>query len=382
MPFLATSVMEARIEFVIRAQQAEQPFSRLCAEYGISRPTGYLWLQRYREAGSVTALQEHSRRPHASPNQTSKSLVSKVATLRQRYSWGARKLRVLLQREGITLSEATINRILARQGLLEGIRPQPAIQRFARLECNQLLQMDFKGEYPIKEGRCYPLSLLDDHSRYLLGLWPLTNPNGEAVKSVLERLFYQQGVPQAMLLDHGTPWWSTSNGHGLTRLSVWLMKQDLQLHFGRIRHPQTQGKVERMHRSLKARTQHAGLPETLIGWRSWAKQFRAEYNEIRPHEALAMATPAEIYQPVNLHPYQAHPREWDYGEAEVARLNSCGCLYYRGRQYFVCEALANERVQLEELDHLLIVTFRTTTVREINLRTSESRPVVFSNRIH
>jgi len=183
-----------------------------------------------------------------------------------------------------------------------------------------------------------------------------------------------------MLIDHGTPWWSTSNGHGLTRLSVWLMKQGLNLHFGRIRHPQTQGKVERFHRTLKDRTRHAGLPDSLAEWVAWADYFRHEYNELRPHEALAMQTPAQVYRPRNLRPYQEPPSAWDYGGARTARLNSAGCLYSRGRHYFVCEALAEERVRLDELDHLLIVTFRATTVREINLRTGETRPVVFSER--
>ncbi len=379
MPWKRTDVMDQKLEFVLLAKEGVMPFSRLCERYGISRPTGYLWLHRYQQAGTITALVEHSRRPHHRPGRTAQELEAQVVQLRRTYGWGARKLRVLLQ-EG-SLSEATINRILARRGLKAQQRPTPAIRRFAREECNQLAQMDFKGDYPVAEGRCYPLCLLDDHSCYLLGMWPLAHPDAEGTKAVLKVFFRQYGVPQALLLDHGTPWWSTSNGHGLTSLSVWLIKQGLRLHFGRIRHPQTQGKVERFNRTLKARTQHAGLPDTLSEWMSWADYFRYEYNQIRPHEALGMQTPAQVYSPLNLHPYQEQPLPWDYGGALSAQLNSAGCLYYQGRQYFVCEALAEERVRLDKLDHLLIVTFRSTTIREINLRTGATRPVVFSERI-
>lgn len=377
MPWRAKDVMELRIEFVLRAAREEMPFSRLCGEFGICRPTGYLWVERYREAGSVTALAERSRRPHHSPRKTPDAVEEMVVALRGRYGWGARKLQVLLRQQGYGVPVTTVNRILKRRGLIA--RPErigQATRRFQRDRCNELAQLDFKGEYPVEGGWCYPLSLLDDCSRYLLGLWALPSASTESVQRVLAAHFRQHGMPEALLLDHGTPWWSSSSGHGLTRLSVWLMKHGVALVWAGLRHPQTLGKVERLHRTLKERTRHEGVPETLEAWQQWVPQLRWEYNQLRPHEALEMKTPAQVYRRENLRPYQEHPPEWDYGGARTEVVNSAGCVTWRSQRYFVCEALAGERVRVHELDELLLVTFRQTTVREINLRTGKTTAVL------
>jgi len=377
MPWKAVSVMEARIEFVLRAQRKEAPIGRLCAEYGVSRQCGQLWLGRYRQSGSFTALAERSRRPQRSPTKTPEPLEDRVVALRREVGWGARKIGVLLAEEGWALPEWTIQRILKRRGLLgEPACRVQAVRRFERAEPNELAQLDFKGEYRVVEGRCYPLSLLDDHSRYLLGLWALPSLKAEGVQGALEGLFRERGVPQALLLDRGVPWWSTSNGHGLTQLSVWLLDQDLELIHGRAYHPQTRGKVERFHRTLKERTAHEGLPETLAAWQAWARRFRTEYNERRPPEALGMRRPAQVYSAKNLRPYRAKPAAYDYGGAQTRRLNALGCVRYGRRRYFVCEALAERWVRIDELDGLLLVTYRATTIREIDLRTGRSQAVV------
>lgn len=380
MPWRSETVMDQRIEFVVRARAEEGSLSRLCEKFGISRPTGYLWLRRYEEAGSVRALGEKSRRPHVSPQKTKESLEEAVVDLRKKYGWGARKLARLLAREGHELPAITVHRILVRRGLvIRDGSERKATKRFERSECNQMFQMDFKGEYPVQGGKCYPLSFLDDHSRYLVGLWPLESTNGEGVQRSLKKCFEAEGVPQSVLTDHGTPWYSGTNGHGLTWVSVWMIKQGIRLIFSGIRHPQTQGKVERFHRTLKDRTRHLGLPETLDEWEGWAREFSREYNEVRPHEAIGMKTPVEVYTHDNLRPYQENPREWDYTGGSVLRLNTQGNLSYRGRRYFVCEALAGEWVRVDELDHLLVVTFRQTTVREINLQTRTSVPVILDS---
>ncbi len=369
--------MDQRIEFVLRAKAEEASLCKLCAEFGISRPTGYLWLRRYEEAGSVTALGEKSRRPHVSPRKTEESLEDAVVDLRKKYGWGARKLTRLLAGEGHELTRITVHRILVRRGLvIRDGSERKATKRFERSECNQMFQMDFKGEYEVKDGKCYPLSFLDDHSRYLVGLWPLGSTKGKGVYSCLKQCFEDQGVPRSVLTDHGTPWYSGTNGHGLTWLSVWMIKQGIRLIFSGVRHPQTQGKVERFHRTLKERTRHRGLPDKLGEWGEWALEFRREYNEVRPHEAIGMKTPVEVYTHDNLRPYQENPREWDYTGGRVLRLNTQGNLSHKGRRYFVCEALASEWVRVDELDDLLVVTFRQTTVREINLRTGRSVPVL------
>lgn len=295
---------------------------------------------------------------------------------------GGRKLAVLLARQGVALPPITVHRVLVRHGL---VGPEPgqqcAPQHFCRAEPNGLWQLDFKGHYQLAAGRVYPLSLLDDHSRFLVGLWALNGKATEMVQGALAGLFRRLGVPTAMLMDHGDPWWGSANGWGLSRLSVWLMKHDIQLLHGRIAHPQTQGKVERFHRTLKERTRHAGEPQSLAGWQSWAREFRTEYNELRPHQELAMATPASCWSKVNLRPYQPQPPAWDYGGALVGRIDALGHLSWRGRRWFVCEALVGEWVRVDEVEGRLLVTFRRTTLREIDLRAGTSKAVVLRDKV-
>jgi transposase InsO family protein len=381
MPWKSETVMDQRVEFVVRAKARDDSMSKLCREFGISRPTGYLWLKRYEQSGSVVGLSELSRRPHQSPAKTEDELEKKVVEMRGEKGWGARKIQVLLARQGHDLASATIHRILIRRGMIKpDTADRQATKRFERSECNQMAQMDFKGEYQVREGKSYPLSFLDDHSRYLIGLWPLESTNTQGVQESLRSRFREIGVPESILTDHGSPWFSTTNGHGLTRLSVWLIKQGITLKFSGIRHPQTHGKVERFHRTLKARTKHRGLPETLDEWRRWASEFINEYNYERPHEAIGMKAPGEVYTHDNLRPYQENPSEWEYAGGTVKKLNTQGALNYCGQRYFVCEALAGEWVRLDELEHTLVVTFRHTTVREINLETGSSIPVVLEAR--
>ena len=159
-----------------------------------------------------------------------------------------------------------------------------------------------------------------------------------------------------------------------------MIKQGIRLIYSGIRHPQTQGKVERFHKTLSERTEHAGLPKDMEDWKRWASVFRDEYNGVRPHEALEMKTPSEIYNRGNLRPYLENPPEWDYADARVRALNSRGCLGYGGKSYFVCEALAKERVRVDDLDGLLIITFRSTIIKEIDLRTGRGTTVILPAR--
>jgi transposase InsO family protein len=375
MPWRTESVMDQRVEFVLRAKEGEKAIAALCREYGISRPTGYLWLHRYQEAGSVSGLREHSRRPLQLARQTSEQVTSAVLGLREKTNWGGPKIAQALARQGVRVAPATAQRILKRSGRVGSPPVAKTKLRFARAQCNELAQMDFKGDYTLKQGKCYPLSLLDDCSRYLHGLWPLESTGGAGVKRSLEAYFREHGVPFSLLMDHGTPWFSTTNQHGLTWLAVWLLKQGVLLRYSGIRHPQTQGKVERFHQTLKRRTKHRGEPLTMAEWQRWAVAFRQEYNYERPHEALGQKTPAEVYQAVNLRAYQERPQDWEYSGGAVKPLNAQGQLYYRQQTYFVSEALAAERVRVDELDGKLLVTFRQMTVREIDLRTGKSTAI-------
>lgn len=381
MPWKTESVMDQRVAFVIRAQQGEESLAQLCREYKVSRPTGYRWLQRYRAVGSVMDLVEHSRRPLHSPRRTEGKVEAAVLALRDEKGWGGPKLAKVLGQRGIKVAPATAQRILKRAGRVLEPAAQQATTRFARAECNELTQMDFKGEYTLsRKEKCYPLSFLDDCSRFLHGLWPLSSTGGEGVKQSLEGYFREHGVPLSILMDHGTPWFSTTNQHGLTWVAVWLIKQGVRLKYSGIGHPQTQGKVERFHRTLKARTKHRGAPTTMSEWQRWATEFRQEYNYERPHEALGMKTPAEVYKAVNLRPYQEQPRAWEYSAGVVKQLNTQGMLYYKQRTYFVSEALASERVRVDELDDQLLVTFRHLTVRQIDVRTGKSTSVLLPAR--
>ncbi len=380
MPWKKADVQDQRIEFVVRAAKSSEPFGDLCEEFGVHRSTGHRWLKRYLELGSVVELKELSRRPHHSPRQTLESVAERVVELRRRYGWGARKLQVLLAREEIELASATVHRILRRHGVIDARDPTPALgKRFEREAPNELWQMDFKG---IKEawlrrfGKIYPLTMLDDHSRFATGLFGLPAPDAEGVEGCLRTAFDEVGLPDAMLMDHGTPWWNHANGYGLTRLSVDLMKQGIRLYIGAVRHPQTQGKVERLHRTLEEALQHATAQRTFPGWQEFLRNFRAEYNYLRPHEALTLQVPAARYRP-SPRCWNPSPPAWDYGPtALVAGLNSQGSLDYERQRHYVCRALAGEEVALELLHNRLLVRYRRTWIREIDLTSGKSLPIV------
>ena len=378
MPWKTESVMEQRLSFVIEACQPGAKVSELSRRYGVSRETGYKWLKRYRAAETIEGLKDKSRRPHHSPRKTSETAEQQVLAVRDEKGWGAEKIQYVVAKTGVVLPEITIHRILKRNGRIKAeSRGRLATGRFERERCNELAQMDFKGDYRMAGGgTCYPLSLLDDCSRYLLGLWPLPGTDAEGVQGVLKPHFQRVGVPEEMLMDHGSSWYANMNQHGLTWLSIWLIKQGIKLKYSGVHHPQTQGKIERFHRTLKARTKHRGEPTTMSEWAAWAKEMRQEYNEQRPHKALGMKTPAEVYTTENLRPYQEHPREWEYSGGEVKRLDNGGGFSKDGYWYFVCEALAKERVRVDEFDGKLAVTFRHLTIREIDLRTRSSTAVL------
>jgi transposase InsO family protein len=307
-------------------------------------------------------------------------MAAAVVELRGKTGWGGPKIAKVLGKRGLLVAPATAQRILKRAGLVVKPAVAKTTRRFEKGECNELAQMDFKGEYTMPSAKSYPLSFLDDCSRYCHGLWPLPGTGGAGVKQTLEGYFREHGVPQSILMDHGPPWYSTTNRHGLTWVSVWLLKQGVILRYSGVGHPQTQGKVERFHQTLKRRTSHRGAPTTMGEWERWAVEFRYEYNHERPHESLGMKTPAEVYRPVNLRLYQEAPREWEYSGGTVKRLNTQGMLYYRQQTYFVSEALAAERVRVDELDGKLLVTYRHMTVREIELETGKTKAVLLPVR--
>src|SRR5512146_848866 len=354
MPWRTMDVQQQRVEFVVRAGQPGQKLAPLCREFGITRPTGYLWVQRY-EGQGIAGIAEHSRRPHHSPQRTPAELEQYVIRLRrERPDWGAPKLQILLQRAGIELAPRTVHRILVRAGLVrEEDSRATAPQRLQRAAPNELWQMDFKSPKGLQQA-VGPLSVLDDHSRYAVVLAATGTTRSEAVRERLEGAFQDCGLPEEMLMDHGVPWWNGQAGSGETRLRVWLMKQGIRCYFGRYRHPQTQGKVERFHGALEMARRRRGLPPPAER-QAWLDAFRHEYNHVRPHEAPGGETPASHWRP-RARRSDAHPPEWDYGVgAEVQRLGVKGQFKLQGRWWQVSEALAEEAVQLSRIEQRVLV---------------------------
>jgi transposase InsO family protein len=370
MPWKTMDVREQRVNFVVTASRGEKPLSALCQEFGISRPTGYLWLSRYQQDG-LAGIAEHSRRPRWSPERTPPEIEEQVIALRHRYpDWGARKLQVLLRRSGIELPRNTIHRVLVRRGLIEeGHAPGPVAQRFERSAPNELWQMDFKG--PLRSGDSIgPLSVLDDHSRYLLLLQQVATTSGELVREHLESAFRNCGLPHAMLMDHGIPWWSTMSPLGFTKLSLWLMKQGIELHWSRIRHPQTQGKVERFHAELQRAVERRAAP--MEATQAWLDEFRWEHNHVRPHEALGMETPASRWRP-SARRYDPNPPAWQYPpNSRLLKVDSDGKINLRGQNWHISRALSGERVQLVTLEQRVLVFYCRTLIRELDLASQRS----------
>ena len=364
MAWKSMEIREQRVRFVVEASVGSKPVSALCAEYGISRPTGHLWLKRYREGG-VESIVERSRRPSHSPTKTAAELERRVVLLRQSYpDWGARKLAVLLGRQGITLPASTIHRILLRHDLVrEEDRHSPATRRFVRERPNELWQMDFKGPKNWADP-VGPLSVIDDHSRYPIALEATGGLDGGRVQARLERAFEQCGVPEAMLMDHGTPWWNWQSFSGRTQLSLWLMRQGIRLCWSGIRHPQTQGKVERFHGSLQRALDRRGTPSSSL--QDWLDRFRREHNYIRPHEALGMLTPAQLWQP-SPRRYNPTPPSWEYPSgAWTLKIDCQGTIDIHKRRWRIGKTLAGERVLIQPVEDRYLIYYCNTLVREID----------------
>lgn len=356
---------EQRVQFVVAASRGEKPLAQLCREFEVSRPTGYVWVKRYREQG-IAGLAEHSRRPQHSPRQTGEALEQRVIEMRKRWpDWGARKISVLLQQEGVRLPASTVHRIFLRHHLVrEQDRHDAAVKRFEREAPNQLWQMDFKGPKGWHEP-VGPLSVLDDHSRYVALLQRTGSTQAEGVQRALEKAFCECGVPEEMLMDHGTPWCNGQGYRGWSKLTVWLMNQNISLHFSGLRHPQTQGKVERFHGSMVAALLRRGTPGEEHR-QAWLDQFRYEHNYLRPHEALEMKTPAQLWQKSGRQ-YQLRPAQWIYpAGTEVLEVDRSGSIRMEGRRWYLTQTLVGQPVGVTAVEQRFLVHYRRTLIAEID----------------
>ena len=350
MPWREVSIMDQRREFVRLAMQEGANRRELCRRFGIHPDTGYKWLQRWEFEGE---LADRSRRPHSSPLRTEPRIEERVVSVRDAHpAWGARKIVRCLEREGLEYPAiSTVHQILRRHGrIIESAGVSAAHQRFEKPAPNLLWQMDFKGWISLANGgRCHPLTVLDDHSRYDLCLEACANEQGSTVQGRLERTFFRYGLPEAFFVDNGGPW-GDSSGQRWTRLSVWLLKLGIAVLHSRPYHPQSRGKNERFHRTLKAEVfalkRFRDLAEVQRAFDAW----RTIYNLERPHQALDQEVPASRYRPSS----RAMPGrlpEVEYDDQEIVRTVPLTKDYisFKGRHWIIPRAFRGERVAIRPL---------------------------------
>ena len=357
MPWLETEPMKERVRFMVDLESGLYSMTELCGRYEISRKTGYKWAERYCWEG-VDGLRDRSRAPKGCSHRTPEPLVEALLALRRSHPrWGPRKLLAYLKKrqpKKAWPARSTAGDILRRHGLVTPRRRPRGIvaPRAALIEPrapNDVWSVDFKGQFRLGcRDLCYPLTMADGLSRYLLSCRGLPSTAGAGVQPVIERVFREYGMPLAMLSDNGSPFASKALGR-LSRLSVWWIKLGIQPLLIAPGHPEQNGRHERMHRTLKEET--ARPPKATFGAQQRAFGcFRREYNDERPHEALEDRTPAELYSPSRrAYPHQVPEVEYP-GHYEVRRVSSNGQIKWQGQMLFVSEVLAGEPVGLEETD--------------------------------
>jgi len=372
MPWKESTAMSERLEFVQQALKDNANIRALCREYGITPRTGYKWLKRYQVDG-IAGLYDHSRRPKHNPQQSSLETEAAVLKVRQAQpSWGGRKIQWQLQQDGLpSPSPSTITAILRRHDQIapEDSPKHRSMQRFAMEQPNQLWQMDFKGHFEMQNGAlCHPLTVLDDHSRFLIGLQACQVERSKRVKIHLTRIFEEYGLPERMLMDNGSVW----RGYH-TLVSFWLIRLGIQGVHGRPYHPQTQGKDERLHRTLKTDLLRY---YQFLDWDDCQSHFdtwRQHYNCHRPHEALQMTPPATHYQPSS-RPFTASFPEIHYEPGDILRTtDNLGKFRYQRHSFRVGKAFAHCQVAVRptEVDGLFHVFFFRQRLIQIDLRQNQ-----------
>jgi putative transposase len=357
MPWQERSPMDLRMQFVTDWQAGCYTMSELCTDYRISRKTGYKWITRYEMTGA-RGLHDQSRRPHESPRATASEIVDALVALRRRHPrWGAKKLVAMAARRDPAVawpSRSTVCHLLAARGLVVGRRrraqraasPSPLAPIAA---ANDVWTTDFKGEFRTGDGRyCYPLTLRDAFSRFVLRCDALLNRTHTATRCRFERAFAEYGLPTRIRSDNGGPFASPGLA-GVSRLSIWWMRLGIVPERIAPGHPEQNGSHEQFHSVLKAETARPPAPHAAAQQRRFTR-FCTEYNQDRPHEALGQHPPASCYQasrrslPVRLPPleYPAH--------MEVRRVASSGCISWRSEALFIATALDGQDIALEEVD--------------------------------
>ena len=373
MPWCVKELTSVRLEFVELASKPERNMRELCRRFGISPTVGYKWLKRFVVKG-VEGLEDQSRRPRRSPNHTPVAVEQLIIELRQKHpAWGARKLQRRLADQGHSSLPATstITDILHRHDLI-GVQASDKAQRWQRFERsgpNELWQIDFKGHFGLNRGYCHPLCALDDHSRYNVMLSACADQTGDTVRRHLVSAFRRYGLPNQVLWDNGSPWGHGAGQH-FTQLDIWLMRLGVRVTHGRPYHPQTQGKEERFHRTLKAEVLNRG------GWVDCEQVQRAFdawrpiYNTERPHDSLQGGTPISRYQvSQRTYPEELPLIEYDQ-RVQPRKVDAAGWISYRGRDWKVGRAFIGLYVGVRPTDRdgIYEIIFLTQVIKELDLR--------------
>jgi len=343
--------MSQRRELVALAAGGTVSKTELARRFGVSRKTVYKWLSRAEEGGAE-ALADRSRRPGSCPHQTPAEVEAAVVMLRESHpAWGGRKLHHRLRALGqASPAPSTITRILREHGQIDPAASanRQAWQRFEHERPNDLWQMDFKSPLRLGDGKaCHTLTVIDDHSRYALGVTACEDQRHDTVHAQLTRLFERYGRPWALLSDNGSPWGSTDvDGGWYTRLEVWLMRLDIRVSHGRAYHPQTQGKDERFHRTMEVELLQGRLFRDAAAVQEAVDRWREKYNHERPHEALGYATPGQRYRASERGMPGELPRvEYDAGD-EVRKVDASGQFRFHRRKCRAGKAFTGLRIGL------------------------------------
>ena len=378
--------MDEKLRFVFEYERDEQTMAELCARFGICRDTGYVWLRRYRQSG-IKGLVELNRSAHCHPNQSSAEVEAAVLELRQAHmKWGPRKLHRILERDQPGRrwpATSTIGEIVKRAGLVverkKRRRTEAYTQPLAHAnESNRVWCADFKGWFRSGDGtRIDPLTITDAWSRYLLRSQAVEKTNTERVRAIFEAAFREHGLPEAIRTDNGAPFASSAVG-GLSRLAVWWIKLGIVAERIEAGHPEQNGRHERMHRTLKLELRPA---EDWRGQQRELDRFRQEYNQVRPHEALGMQTPASVYEP-SLRAYPSSIPEIEYPDTMLVRtVRSHGHFRWKKHDVFLSEVLWGERIGLQtDDDEIFTVYFAHLPLALFHARTATLYPLPKHNR--
>jgi len=357
MPWRDVKPMDEKILFIADHLRDPGSFSQLCERYGISRKTGYKWVERY-QADGLEGLTERSRRPHTVATEIPYAIRKAIIELRRqgREPLGPKKIQALLLRrfpDQPIPSKTSIYNVLKREGVLEPRprrrRVQTSPHRLASASVpNELWSADFKGQFKLGNGRwCYPLTVMDHASRYLLGCQGLNGTRLVESQAVFERLFQEYGLPNRIRTDNGTPFASTAIA-GLSHLSIWWIRLGILPERIEPGQPQQNGRHERMHRTLKRAVTHPPAQDQ-AAQQSQFDLFRTHYNEQRPHEGLGQRNPKSCYTP-STRPYPKRLPELEYpGYFDCQRVSTNGITYWRNKRIYVGYILTGEWVGLEEV---------------------------------